>query len=99
MAVAFATKIVLARRMIDRAVAAGVPARWVTADAVYGSDYHFRTAVEGHGLGYLVGVRSGFAVWSGFRQVRVTAPLAEVPAGGWHRLSCGAESKGSRVYD
>lgn len=48
--VEFATKIVLARRMIDRAVAAGVPAKWVTADAVYGSDYRFRTAVEGHGL-------------------------------------------------
>jgi SRSO17 transposase len=32
-AIAFATQIVLARRMIDRAVAAGGPARWVTADA------------------------------------------------------------------
>jgi SRSO17 transposase len=50
-AVMFATKIVLARRMIERAVAAGVPARWVTADAVYGSDYHFRATAEGHGLG------------------------------------------------
>src|SRR5262245_58609967 len=30
-AVAFATKLVLARRMIDRAVAAGVPTRWVAA--------------------------------------------------------------------
>lgn len=50
-AVAFATKLVLARQMIDRAVAAGVPARWVTADAVYGSGYHFRAALDGHGLG------------------------------------------------
>jgi SRSO17 transposase len=49
--VAFATKIVLARRMIDRAVAAGLPAKWVTADSVYGSNHHFRTAVEGHGQG------------------------------------------------
>src|SRR5437764_14187229 len=37
-AVRFATKLVLARRMIERAVAAGVPARWVTADAVHGSE-------------------------------------------------------------
>jgi SRSO17 transposase len=97
--VAFATKIVLARRMIDRAVAAGVPARWVTADAVYGSDYHFRATAEGHGLGYVVGVRADFAVWAGFRQVRVKALLAEVPADAWHRLSCGDGTKGPRVYD
>src|SRR5215218_6773839 len=82
--VAFATKIVLARRMIDRAVAAGVPARWVTADAVYGSDYHFRTTAEGHGLGYVVGVRTYFAVWAGFRQVRAGALLAGIPADAWH---------------
>ena len=98
-AVEFATKLVLARRMIDRAVAAGVPARWVTGDAVYGSDSHFRAALEGHGLGYVVGVRTDFAVWVGLRQVRAKALLAEVPTGGWHRLSCGAGSKGPRVYD
>ena len=97
--VGFATKIVLARRMIDRAVAAGVPAKWVTADAVYGSDYHFRATAEGHGLGYVVGVRADFAVWSGFRQVRATALLAEVPADAWQRLSCGDGAKGPRVYD
>ena len=98
-ATAFATKIVLARRMVDRAVAAGVPARWVTADAVYGSDYHFRAAVEGHGLGYVVGVRSDFAVWAGAAQVRAPAVLASVPAGGWTRASCGDGSKGPREYD
>lgn len=97
--VEFATKVVLARRMIERAVAAGVPAKWVTADAVYGSDYHFRAAAEKHGLGYVVGVRSDFALWSGFRQVRAKALLADVPADAWHRLSCGAGSKGPRAYD
>jgi len=98
-AVEFATKPVLARRMIDRAMTAGVPAKWVTADAVYGADYQFRAAVEARGLGYVVGVRSDFAVWAGFRQVRAKALLAEVPAGAWHRLSCGDGSKGPRVYD
>jgi SRSO17 transposase len=98
-AVEFATKLVLARRMIDRAVEAGVPAKWVTADAVYGSDYHFRAAVEKHGLGYVAGVRADFAVCSGFRQVRAKALLAEVPADAWSRMSCGAGSKGPRLYD
>jgi SRSO17 transposase len=98
-AVGFATKIVLARRMIERAVAAGVPAEWVTADAVYGSDYHFRVTAENLGLGYVVGVRTDFAVCVGFRQERVKALLAEVPTTAWHRLSCGAGSKGPRTYD
>ena len=97
--VGFATKLVLARRMIDRSVAAGVPARWVTADAVYGSDHHFRIALEKHGLGYVVGVRTDFAVCSGLRQVRVRTLLAEVPADAWHRLSCGDGAKGPRLYD
>jgi SRSO17 transposase len=98
-AVRFATKLVLARRMIERAVGADVPARWVTADAVYGSDYGFRSALEGLGLGYVVGVRADYAVWSGFRQVRVKGLLAEVPAEAWRRLSCGDGAKGPRVYD
>jgi SRSO17 transposase len=98
-AVTFETKLVLARRMIERAVAAGLPSKWVTADAVYGSDYHFRIALENQGLGYVVGVRSDFATHLGFRQVRVKALLAEVPADSWHRLSCGAGAKGPRLYD
>jgi SRSO17 transposase len=97
--VAFAAKIALARQMVDRAVGAGVPAKWVTADAVYGSDYHFRAALEGHGLGYVVGVRTDFSAWVGGRQVRAKALLSEVPADGWHRLSCGDGSKGPRTYD
>ena len=98
-AVRFATKLVLAKRMVERAVAAGVPAKWVTADAVYGSDYGFRSALEGLGLGYVVGVRTDHAVWAGFRQVRARALLAEVPADAWHRLSCGTGAKGPRLYD
>src|SRR5437660_1152147 len=78
--VEFATKIALAKRMIERALAAGVPAKWVTADAVYGSDYNFRFALESQGLGYVVAVRSDFAVVTGFRQVRARKLLEEVPA-------------------
>jgi SRSO17 transposase len=95
----FATKLVLARQMVGRAVDAGVPARWVTADAVYGSDYAFRKTVEDRGLGYVVGVRTDHAVHVGFRQVRVRSLLADVPPDGWHRLSCGAGATGPRVYD
>ena len=97
--VELATKIVLARRMIERAVAAGLPAKWVTADSVYGSDYNFRIALENQDLGYVVAVRSNFAVWAGFRQVRAKALLADVPADAWQRHSCGDGCKGPRLYD
>lgn len=98
-ATTFATKLVLARRMIERALDAGVPARWVTADAVYGSDYTFRKAIEDRGLGYVVGVRTDHAICIGLRQRRVKAVLAEVPASSWRRLSCGTGAKGPRLYD
>jgi SRSO17 transposase len=98
-AAGFATKLDLARRMIDRALDAGVPARWVTADAVYGSAYAFRAALERRGLGYVLGVRTDQAVCIGWRQREVRSLLPEVPDAGWHRLSCGAGAKGPRVYD
>ncbi len=66
---------------------------------MYGSDYKFRIALETKGLGYVVAVKSDFAVWIGFRQVRVKTLLGEVPADAWRRLSCGDGSKGPRRYD
>ena len=75
--------------MIERALAAGLPAMWVTADAVYGSDYQFRIALESKGLGYVVAVRTDFAVWAGGRQMRAKALLSEVPADAWCRLTLG----------
>jgi SRSO17 transposase len=95
----FATKITLARRMVERAMAAGLPAKWATADSVYGSDYHFRATLEALGLGYVVAVRSDFSVRMGFRQIRAKQLLGQIPAEAWQRLSCGAGSKGPRVYD
>src|SRR5215207_1093140 len=44
--VAFATKPELARQMLERALAAGVPAAWVTADEVYGSSPGLRGWLE-----------------------------------------------------
>ena len=44
--VAFRTKGQLAQRMLARAVAAGVPCRWVTGDEVYGSDRKLRQWLE-----------------------------------------------------
>jgi SRSO17 transposase len=48
--VPFATKPELARRMLQRALGAGVPAGWLTADEIYGQDKRLRVWCEQHGL-------------------------------------------------
>lgn len=96
---AFATKIELAKRMIQRAHSTGVAANWVSADAVYGSDYQFRVFLEKLGYSYVLGVRSDFSVWAGLRQIRAKALLELMPKRGWRRLSAGIGSKGPRHYD
>ena len=45
--VAFRTKPQLAQRMLERAVEAGVPFRWVTGDEVYGNYRNLRLWLEG----------------------------------------------------
>jgi SRSO17 transposase len=52
--IGFATKPQLARRMIARALAGGVPCTWLTGDAVYGHDWRMRTWLEDRNLQRLV---------------------------------------------
>ena len=49
---AFATKIELAQRMLERAFEAGVPARWVVGDAFYGRSHGLRRWLEAQGRAY-----------------------------------------------
>jgi SRSO17 transposase len=53
---AFATKPALARQMITRALDAGTPAAWVTADEVYGQDPALRAELARRGTGYVVAI-------------------------------------------
>ncbi len=54
--VRFATKITLARRMLARALDAGTPAAWCTADEFYGGDRALRRDLQGRGVGYVLAV-------------------------------------------
>jgi SRSO17 transposase len=98
-AVGFATKGQLARRMLARAFAAGVPAAWVAGDTVYGDDGRLRRWLEEQGRPYVLAVSCSHTVRRGGRQQRVDALVAAVPAQDWRRLSAGAGSQGPRWYD
>ena len=50
----FATKPELARQMIERTLAAGVPAQWVTGDRVYGGHNRLRNWLEAYPLAYVM---------------------------------------------
>jgi SRSO17 transposase len=85
--------------MLRRAPRAGVPARWVVADEVYGGDHKFRRLVEGAGLSYVVAVTSAQRLFLGGCYGRADDFAGELPEADWRRLSCGAGSKGQRLYD
>lgn len=97
--VEFATKLQLARQMLQRAKAAGVPAKWVAADEVYGSDYQFRRCCEHLRLGYVVAISSSTHLFLNGRRTKVSEHLSHIPEGAWGRLSCGSGTKGERFSD
>ncbi len=103
-AVAFRTKPQLAMTMLDRALDAGVPAAWVTADEVYGNDYAFRSALEARAQAYVVAVKRTQTVstWPPYGiigQAKADALAGALPTESWQRLSCGDGAQGERVYD
>ena len=101
-AVRFATKPRLAVGMVERAIVAGVPFRWVAADSVYGVG-EMEMALRRAGRGYVLGVNSThqFNSWSSKLSVSGTAEAIGqgLDASAWQRLSAGEGTKGPRLYD
>ncbi len=97
--VEFQTKPVIGRWMLQRAFDAGVTAKWVLADEVYGGDYKLRSALQERHQRYVLGVASNQYAWAGCYQVRVDELIRGLGKDAWIRLSCGEGSKGPRHYD
>ena len=101
--VGFATKPQLAQVMLARALEAQMPARWVTADEVYGGDARLRAFLEQQDLAYVLAVKATQPLWAagahGPAELPARQLVAGLPAGAWRRLSAGAGAKGPRVYD
>jgi SRSO17 transposase len=85
----FTTKPQLATRMIVRALDAGVPARWATADEVYGADPCLRDELEARELGYVLAVACDHRVDTHAGRVRVDELAAWLPKHVWEQHSAG----------
>jgi SRSO17 transposase len=96
--VAFATKPVLAQAMLHRAVEAGVPFSWVTADEAYGQVKYLRVWLEQHDISYVLATRCNDDVTTSAGTGRADKVIAALPAKAWRRLSAGAGAHGPRDY-
>jgi SRSO17 transposase len=95
----FATKPALARRMIARALDAGVPAGWVAGDEVYGADPGLRADLETRGTSYVLAVTRRHTVTTRPGTCRADALARRLPSCAWQRRSAGPGAKGHRYYD
>jgi len=98
-AAVFATKPALAKAMIARALDAGTPAAWATADEVYGQDPQLRAELARRGLGYVLAVAKSHPVTTGTGARPAIEWARRLPVRAWQRLSAGPGAKGPRWYD
>ncbi len=104
--VGFRTKPQLARVMLERALDAGVPAAWVTADEAYGGNPALRCWLEKRGVWHVLAVKctEPLAVPAADRPAGTARTSAEqlaaaAPAEQWITCSAGHGAKGRRLYD
>jgi SRSO17 transposase len=94
----FATKPHLAQAMVARALEAGLPFAWFTADEVYGQAKWLRSWLEDRGVSYVVAIRRSdtFTMPAGERRADVLATA--LPARSWQKISAGAGAHSPREY-
>jgi SRSO17 transposase len=97
--VGFATKGQLAKGMLQRAFEAGVPARWIVADTVYGMTRGLRGWLEKKERSYVLAVTSSKGVYHKGRQRQARKVAQSLPEESWVRASAGKGTKGERLYD
>jgi SRSO17 transposase len=95
----FTTKPRQAQAMISRAIAAGVPFAWVTADETYGQAKYLQAWLEDQDVCYVVAIRCSDTLTTGAGEQRADALISAAPSRAWQRLSTGAGAHGPRVFD
>jgi SRSO17 transposase len=97
--VEFATKPVLAARMLGRLLDSGAAVGWFSADEAYGDNPGLRTWLEDHDLNYVMAVSCDSRFITPTGPARADELARTAPRKGWQRLSAGEGSKGHRLYD
>jgi SRSO17 transposase len=103
-AVTFATKPELARRMLERVRAVGLPAAWVTGDTVYGGSPTLCAWLEEQRQPYVLAVAANDGVDLPYGETTMHVLPEEIAQYAldppdWRRLSAGDGTKGARLYD
>jgi SRSO17 transposase len=97
--VAFASKIELAKLMLERAFAAEVPTRWVLADSFYGRSHEFRKWLEDLGRPYSMMVPKTNAVPLGGRKKKIERLVERVPEGAYSEVRPARDDGGRRPWE
>jgi SRSO17 transposase len=94
----FASKPRLARAMISRALEAGVPFAWFTADEAYGQAKWLQAWLEEQGVSYVMAIRRSDTLTMLEGERRADARINTLPARSWQKISAGAGAHGPREY-
>jgi len=97
--IAFRNKIELAERMLERAFAAGVPARWVVADSFYGRSHAFRRWLEKRQRPYAVMVPKTNAVPLGGRKKKIEQHVERLPEDAFSEVLPARDGGGRRPWE
>jgi len=97
--VEFETKPQLAGRLLQHAHDQGIRAAFVAGDEVYGGR-DLRRSIRERGTGYVLAVRSNYAVTlSSGRRLSVKKAAGLAKPGMWQRMRTGSATKGAKDYD
>ena len=94
----FATKPALAQAMIARALEAGVPFAWFTADETYGQAKWLQAWLEERDVWHVMAIRCSDTLTTPAGERRADALTAAVPSRAWQKISAGAGAHGPREY-
>ena len=98
--VEFATKPRQLIAMLERALDAGVPFSWVTADEAYGHAKYLRVWLEERDMFHVLALRcNDTLITTTGGEWRADELVAALPAQAWRRLSVGQGAHGRREYD